>query len=534
MMKRVVLAALAVAGIGLGGIAMADDMVFVHEGKPVAVQPMGPVWESQKGAVVGVPTNTIGHRLLAGRGLGKGDFTVRARLSLTGLRSSAAAFILGDKTFFGFAGGHGKVFITGPWFNNARGTAIGEPTDFVTDGKPFDFVCTRVGDQLRILIDDKEAYQQKPFHTGTITCFGFTPVRATMRLVSFTAEGTPAEFKKPYVFVAMKPVLHPKAAALPQLPQGPFLRLGDGAIFTFDETHGLVSRDEGATWQKHAPLFKDPKAFRTRAERGLMRTREGVLILLFLNEAEKLYKWDRKTNMPLPGMALPTYCLRSEDEGKTWDDPIQLYDGWCGALRDIIQTDAGMLVVPGQELLMKEGRHCTRPYYSSDLGKTWTKSPVLDIGGRGDHAGAIEPTLIQLRDKRIRMLIRSSHGHFYESWSRDDGKTWDGPKPSPIKASGAPGILERLGDGRLALVWNRLYLDGTQTKQRRTELSVALSSDDGKTWGKPAVIATNADGNINNANRVAYPYLFEQKPGYVWITTMQGRLRCGVRLANLF
>jgi hypothetical protein len=193
-----------------------------------------------------------------------------------------------------------------------------------------------------------------------------------------------------------------------------------------------------------------------------------------------------------------------------------------------------MLVVPGQELLMKEGRHCTRPYYSSDLGKTWTKSPVLDIGGRGDHAGAIEPTLIQLRDKRIRMLIRSSHGHFYESWSRDDGKTWDGPKPSPIKASGAPGILERLGDGRLALVWNRLYLDGTQTKQRRTELSVALSSDDGKTWGKPAVIATNADGNINNANRVAYPYLFEQKPGYVWITTMQGRLRCGVRLANLF
>ena len=195
MMNRIILAA---AALWIAGdTAMADDMVFVHEGKPVAVHPMGPVWESQKGAVVGVPTNTIGHRLLAGKGLGKGDFTVRARLSLTGLRSSAAAFILGDKTFFGFAGGHGKVFITGPWFNNARGTAIGEPTDFVTDGKPFDFVCTRVGDQLRILIDDKEAYQQKPFHTGTITCFGFTPVRATMRLVSFTAEGTPAEVKKP-------------------------------------------------------------------------------------------------------------------------------------------------------------------------------------------------------------------------------------------------------------------------------------------------------------------------------------------------
>jgi len=534
-MTRTVFGVTASAAMWLaGGVGMADEMSFVKDGKPVDVRQLGPVWKQTDAGLQGAPTNTIGHRLLAGKGLGQGDFTIRARLSLTGLRSSAAAFILGEKTFFGFAGGHGKVFITGPWFNGARGTPIGEPTDFMTDGKPFDFLCTRIGDELWISIDGKEIYHQKPFYPGPITCFGFTPVRATVHITSFAVEGTPGEFKLPYVFVAKKPILHPKAKALPQLPQGPFTRLEDGAIFTFDRHHALVSRDEGATWQQLSALFKDQKAFTTRAERALLQTREGVLILLFLNEAEKNYKWDKKANLPLPGMSLPTYCIRSEDEGHTWSEPILLYNGWCGAIRDIIQTHTGTLVVPGQELLMKEGRHCTRPYTSKDLGKTWSYCDILDIGGQGDHAGAIEPNLIQLRDRQIRMLIRSYHGHFFESWSRDDGGTWTKPEPSSIKASGAPGILERLGDGRLVLVWNRPFLDGTKTKQHRTELSIAVSSDDGETWSKPAVLATNADGNINNGNRVAYPYIFEQSPGYVWVTSMQGKLRCGVRIDDLF
>jgi len=534
MIRTVIAVAAGTAFWLTGSVGMADDMIFVEDGKAADVRQLGPAWKQADAGLQGAPTNTIGHRLLAGKGLGDGDFTIRARLSLTGLRSSAAAFIIGEKTFFGFAGGHGKVFITGPWFNNARGTPIGEPTDYVTDGKPFDFLCTRVGDELRITIDGKEAYQQKPFHTGPVSCFGFTPVRATMHITSFTAEGAPGKFKLPYVFVAKKPILHAKAKALPQLPQGPFTRLGDGAVFTFDRHHALVSRDEGASWEQLSALFRDPKAFITRAERALIRTREGAIVLLFLNDAEKTYKWDKKANLPLPGMTLPTYCLRSEDEGQTWSAPIQLYDGWCGAIRDIIQTEQGTLVVPGQELLMKEGRHCTRPYTSKDLGKTWSYCDILDIGGQGDHAGAIEPTLIQLRDGQIRMLIRSSHGHFYESWSRDEGTTWSEIAPSPIKASGAPGILERLQDGRLVLVWNRPVLDGTTTRQHRTELSIAVSSDDGKTWTKPAVVATNADGNINNGNRVAYPYIFEQRPGYVWVTSMQGNLRCGVRIDELF
>ena len=61
---------------------------------------------------------------------------------------------------FGFAGAHGKIFVTGPLFNNARGTPIGEPTDFMQDGVPFQFEFVRQGAELRIMIDGRNVYGQ--------------------------------------------------------------------------------------------------------------------------------------------------------------------------------------------------------------------------------------------------------------------------------------------------------------------------------------------------------------------------------------
>ena len=61
----------------------------------------------------------------------------------------------------------------------------------------------------------------------------------------------------------------------------------------------------------------------------------------------------------------------------------------------------------------------------------------------------------------------------------------------------------------------------------REELSLSLSSDEGKTWTEPVVV-----GRKKSA-RVAYPYVFEPRPGYLWVTTMQGGLRIGFELSKL-
>ena len=520
---------LVAATLGARNNPKENSMTFVKNGEPLDTRVMGPDWKTENGTLACQGQNSINHRILAGKTLGKGDFRIHAKLAIQGLRKSAAAFVLGDKTFFGFDGSHGSVFITGPLFGNARGDKIGNPDKFMTEGHAFTFECTRSGNTVTICIDGRTVYEQTPFTTDAIGTFGFTPVRSTIRLSDFTATGNLLEYTPPTVFVKKQPVLHPKADRLDALMMGPYIRLDDGAILAVDKNDACRSETNGKTWSRH-PIFAAPATFSIRPERALLQTQKGTVLLVFLNDAEKIYKWDRKRNMPLPGMRLPTYCVRSEDNGKTWHPPQRLYDGWCGAIRDIIQTTQGTIVIPGQELLMDKGRHATRPYASSDDGKTWTYADVLDIPGQGDHAGAVEGTLEELNDGRIWLLMRSSHGYFYESFADGAALNWTDIKPSPIAASGAPGLLARLSDQSLVLVWNRRCLHGTETKQHRTELSVAFSTDDGTTWSTPVVLATNPDGNVNNANRIAYPYVFEAQPGYLWITSMQGSLRTGIRV----
>jgi len=42
---------------------------------------------------------------------------------------------------------------------------------------------------------------------------------------------------------------------------------------------------------------------------------------------------------------------------------------------------------------------------------TRSRSNLIDVGGHGDHDGALEPTLTELRDGRLWMLPASSAGH---------------------------------------------------------------------------------------------------------------------------
>lgn len=314
-------------------------------------------------------------------------------------------------------------------------------------------------------------------------------------------------------------VLDPRVEAMPGLPHGPFVHLDGDRILGVDKKDAIMSSDGGKTWERH-PIFSAEQPYEIRDERALLRTRDGSIVLLFMNEAVRHYSWDKEKNLPKPDMLLPSYAIRSTDNGQTWTDLNELHGGWCGCLQDIIQTKGGNLVVPGQELLYEEGRHATMPYVSKDDGQTWLRTRYLDFGGQGDHAGAIEGTLEQMRDGRLWMLIRSYHGYFYESYSEDEGLTWTDIAPSRILSTGSPGKLVRLASGRLALFWNAPPNDGFV---RREQLSLAFSEDDGLTWSPAQVIATNKGG------RVSYVQVFEYRPGELWVTTMQGDVRIRLR-----
>jgi hypothetical protein len=235
---------------------------------------------------------------------------------------------------------------------------------------------------------------------------------------------------------------------------------------------------------------------------------------------------------------LPTYAVRSPDDGKTWETPQKLHDAWTGAIRDMIQTNDGTVVFTSMMMQHNPGRHAVVTYRSVDEGKSWQRSNVIDRGGIGHHAGITEATVEQLRDGQIWMLMRTNWKTFWEAYSSDRGVSWSSIGPTKIDASSAPGLLKRLKSGRLILVWNRYYPEGKTSfplsggdnqwsevpvSNHRLEMSIMFSDDDGKTWTNPVVIARNKKGWI------AYPYLFEIRPGELWITTMQGGLRAWFR-----
>jgi len=326
-----------------------------------------------------------------------------------------------------------------------------------------------------------------------------------------------------------------KVEEIKGLKSGPFARLENGNVLTVDGNQTYISKDEGRTWSAYS-LVADTAKFEI-SPGALIRTSRNVIILSFANLKEKAnWNW-RKDNHDSPGAILPTYAVRSLDGGKTWQDMQKLHDDWTGANRDMIETRDGSVVFSSMIMRHNPGHHTVLTYTSKDEGKTWTPSNIIDLGGTGNHSGVMESTLVQLKDGRLWMLLRTNWGDFWQTFSDDDGLTWKDVGPTDIDASSSPGLIKRLKSGRLVLVWNRLFPEGEKeyplrggdgnlsevpANWQREELSIMFSDNDGNTWSRPVVIAKTT----KKGTQLSYPYIFEAKPGLLWVTTQfQGELR---------
>jgi len=316
---------------------------------------------------------------------------------------------------------------------------------------------------------------------------------------------------------------HPLCQPLEVSCNGPFVVLGDGSVATMDPQGFRVSRDDGKTWSEPTPVC-DGLSPDEPASRYLLRTRNGTLVMVYLNFTGRKFEWDEKLKEPSEGCKLEVWAIRSVDGGKTWTDNQRVLDGYNPNFFALIQTRTGRIVAPLQHLTSNPGRLITCSVYSDDEGKTWRRSNWIDLGGHGHHDGAFEPTLAELSDGRLLMLIRTSLDQFWQAVSTDDGAYWRIIQPSGIDASNSPGYLLRLRSGRLVLVWNRLKPEGREWQKsnmpqhtefpsswHREELSIAFSEDDGNTWTKPIAFAKQRGGQLS------YPYLFERRPGELWV-----------------
>ncbi|MFN0166612.1 MAG: sialidase family protein [Bryobacteraceae bacterium] len=331
---------------------------------------------------------------------------------------------------------------------------------------------------------------------------------------------------------------HPKTQPLPSNKMGPFVSRSDGGILTVEDTSVFVSKNGGAAWDSW-PMFPADRNLKISNERSLVRTRAGTIVAVFVDMNTFKWGWDDAHRKQASDVRADVWAARSTDDGKTWTDIQMIQRGYCGDVHDMIQTRSGKIVVTAQNMIPQYARHYSQTHVSGDEGKTWQSSNILDLGGTGHHEGAIEGTLEQLKDGRVWLLLRTSLDRFWEAFSTDDGLRWTVFQPSSIEAGTSPGMLKRLKSGRLVLFWNRPQPEGQILPRRpggqayshevwtqRGELSMAFSNDDGKTWTKPVVIAREPKKSL------AYPRVYERKPGELWVTTMQEGVRRLVREAD--
>jgi sialidase-1 len=315
--------------------------------------------------------------------------------------------------------------------------------------------------------------------------------------------------------------VHPSCQPIPVDRNGPFVAMPDGKLTTVDAKGLRSSDDNGKTWSEPQPVCAginpgEPASF------YLLRAKSGALVLVYLDMTGYKFSWDDATGEPKEDCKLELWAIRSLDGGKTWIDRQRLLDRYNANFFGLIQTRAGRIVTTAEHLVSHPGHWVACSFMSDDDGKTWKRSNLIDLGGHGHHDGATEPTVAELSDGRLIMLIRTNLDRFWQAFSDDGGRYWRTIQPSTIDASSSPGHLVRLSSGRLVLVWNRLNPEGgTAAKSRsnqacehpmswyRGELSVAFSDDQAKSWTKPMLLARAKNG-------LCYPYVFERRPGEIW------------------
>ena len=221
--------------------------------------------------------------------------------------------------------------------------------------------------------------------------------------------------------------------------------------------------------------------------------------------------WDTYTRERGLNENAPIGYRYSDDDGYHWSEvriirPINDPDFRGMSVMRMCETEAGTWLIGAHEGDWSYKPVLTRQYVlrSEDQGRTWEVLPGPRHGGWYapwfNRMDELRP--ISLGGGRVLAIARTPEGHLWELRSDDDGRTWTGPRPTPLVHPDAPPMLCHLSGGStlVALHHNRHHdadytgLSGAKAvmMQDRSEIWAATSADEGRTWSEPRFIFANA------------------------------------------
>jgi len=286
----------------------------------------------------------------------------------------------------------------------------------------------------------------------------------------------------------------------PRNSEGDFITLKDGRILfvyshytgTSTSDHapaylaGRYSKDGGKSWSTKDEVIVEQEGTMNVMSVSLLRLKNGEIALFYL-----------KKNSVTDCIPLVRF---SKDEAKTWSDPMPCITDKEGYFvlnnNRVIQLKNGRLLMAVNLYNTPKGSILNKgslwSYYSDDNGRSWKSGVEVP---NPEKVLTQEPGLVELKEGKILMIIRSDAGVQCLSWSNDEGVTWSPVERSTIKSPVSPASIERIpSTGDLLLVWNNNGGDNLSIKGKRTPLTVAISKDEGKTWEKIKNIEDDPDG----------------------------------------
>lgn len=307
-----------------------------------------------------------------------------------------------------------------------------------------------------------------------------------------------------------------------------------------------TSSDQSRTWSDPQVVLDLPAEPGNWSGPEVLVDRHGEIHLALINDAHTgiIRTGEATPRPPTAERTLNLWHTKSSAGRTEWRAPRKIWDGYTGALNSFIQTRAGKLILPfsfrtkrswrnrggGFNEFTYMGDFSSTVIHSDDDGETWQLSPdalmipTPDI--RGAY-GAVEPVVVELKDGRVWMLIRSQMGRFYESFSKD-GARWSPAQPTSIISSDSPAGIVRLPDGRLVMLWNEC-LRYPYAYGGRQVLHGAVSEDEGRTWRGHREVMRDPQRGVppppSGDFGTAYPYPLALQNGQVIFTSGQGHGR---------
>jgi sialidase-1 len=300
--------------------------------------------------------------------------------------------------------------------------------------------------------------------------------------------------------------LLPPGPGNPRNTEGDFVMLKDGRllmIYSRFTSHGPAdsgaaalaarySSDAGRTWTQSDEIVVENEGGMNTMSVSLLRLASGEIALFYV----------RKNSM----LDCRPYMRISRDEGKTWSKARRAISepGYYVLNNDrAYQTRKGRLLLPvalhrneSPEPAKFNSRGVAMCYLSDNRGKSWRRSKTVLENPSPHPAGLQEPGIVELKDGRLLMYMRTGMGSQYFSYSSDGGDTWSPAEPSSLLSPLSPATIERIPKtGDLLAVWNDHSQVSPEIRNRlRTPLTVAISRDEGKTWEKARNIAEDPTG----------------------------------------